>query len=243
MDAGSDEREPGTRGAADADVSGRGVVIFDFDGTLADTVGGITATARAALLAHGVPEGELGDVSCVVGPPFPQAFSMYYDLTDAEAAAVTADYRDRYERLGPDAWPLFDGMTGVLLDLRAAGRRLAVASSKRQTFLEAALDDCGVAGLFDALVGKDAEGSLSKEDAIRSVLVELGVSAEDAVMVGDRRFDAEAARACGVPCVGVTYGGAAEPAELEAVGALVVADSVVELRQVLLGSCACDERK
>lgn len=217
------------------DVTGRELVLFDFDGTLADTVDGICATARTVLRAHGVPEEELARVPQIIGPPFPQAFSLVFGLSEDEAARVTAEYRAIYQDLGIKGWPLYPGMRELLEDLRAAGRRLAVASSKREALVIKAVADNGVADLFDVVLGKKSDDQVSKAETIARVIGELGLAPQDAVMVGDRHHDVEAASACGVPCVGVTYGGTAEPGELEAAGACAVAPSVDELRRVLLG--------
>ena len=66
-------------------------------------------------------------------------------------------------------------------------------------------------------------------------MAQLGVTADDAVMVGDRDLDVFAARAVGIPCVGVTYGKTGTREELANAGAVAIADSVDELREVLLG--------
>ena len=217
------------------DVTGRRLVLFDFDGTLADTVAGICSTARTVLRAHGVPEGELARVPQIIGPPFPQAFSAVFGLSPEEAAQVTAEYRAIYEKLGISAWPLFPGMRELLGDLRAAGRTLGVASSKRAALVDRAVADNGVRDLFAVCLGKTSDEQASKADTIARVLELCRATPDDAVMVGDRHHDVEAAAACGVPCVGVTYGKTAEPGELEAAGACAVAASVGELRRVLLG--------
>ena len=54
------------------DVTGRRLVIFDFDGTLADTIAGIISTARTVLLRHGLSEEEIGDVRRIIGPAVPR---------------------------------------------------------------------------------------------------------------------------------------------------------------------------
>lgn len=217
------------------DVTGRGLVIFDFDGTLADTIAGIISTARTVLLRHGLTEEEMGDVRRIIGPPFPQAFSSVYGLSEEEAAQVTEEYRAIYLGLGPEGWPLYPDVRELLVDLRAAGRTLAVASSKRQRIVECAVADNGVGGLFLAVLGKASDAQGDKAATIGRVLERAGAGPGDAVMVGDRHHDVEAAAACGVPCVGVTYAGTAAPGELEAAGACAVAASVDELRRVLLG--------
>ena len=217
------------------DVTGRALVLFDFDGTLADTIAGICSTARTVLRAHGIPEEELVRVPQIIGPPFPQAFSLVFGLSEGEAAQVTAEYRAIYQDLGIRGWPLYPGMRELLADLRAEGRRLAVASSKREALVIKAVSDNGVSDLFDVVLGKKSDDQVSKAETIARVIDELGLCASDAVMVGDRHHDVDAAAACGVPCVGVTYGVTAAPGELEEAGACSVASSVDELRRVLLG--------
>ena len=217
------------------DVTGRKLVVFDFDGTLADTIEGICSTARRVLLAHGISEEGLGDVRRIVGPPFPQAFSLVYGLSEEEAAEVTREYREIYHNLGLEGWPLYPGMRELLEDLRASGRRLAVASSKLEGLVRRAVADNGVDGLFDVCLGKTSDDEVTKAATIARAVSSLGLTADDAVMVGDRHHDVDAATACGVPCVGVTYGGTAAPGELEDAGACAVAHTVDELRQVLLG--------
>lgn len=217
------------------DVTGRKLVLFDFDGTLANTVPAITETARTVLLRHGRTDADLGDLRRLVGPPFPQAYSMVYGFSEDEAAQITREYREIYHGLGPAGWPLFDGMRELLCDLRAAGRRLAVASSKRSQTVGIALKDNAVEELFDVALGKPSDEDIRKADTIRRVLTELGASPDEAVMVGDRHHDVEAALACGIPCVGVSYGGTGDLAEFSEAGACAVADSVDELRHLLLG--------
>ena len=217
------------------DVTGRKLVLFDFDGTLANTVLAITETARTVLLRHGRTDADLGDLRRLVGPPFPQAYSMVYGFSEDEAAQITREYREIYHGLGPAGWPLFDGMRELLCDLRAAGRRLAVASSKRSQTVGIALKDNAVEKLFDVALGKPSDEDIRKADTIRRVLAELGASPDEAVMVGDRHHDVEAALACGIPCVGVSYGGTGDLAEFSEAGACAVADSVDELRHLLLG--------
>lgn len=71
-----------------------------------------------------------------------------------------------------------------------------------------------------------------------SVAGEVGMGVEDAVMVGDRRYDVEAARTCNVPCVGVELGHTAKSGELECATASVIVSTVDELPDVLLGGVA-----
>ncbi|WP_417229231.1 HAD family hydrolase [Thermophilibacter sp.] len=220
---------------AAADVTGRRLVIFDFDGTLANTVPSIVSTARTVLAQHGLTDEEMGDLTRLVGPPFPQAYSLVYGFSEEEAAQITAEYRTIYRSIGPSAWPLFDGVADLLARLRAAGRLTAVASSKQMRLVERALADNAVADLFDRALGKTSDAEGDKVAVIRRVVRELGLTEGDAVMVGDRHHDVEAAAACGIPCVGVTYGGTGTVEELMGAGACACAGTVEELGRVLLG--------
>ena len=217
-------------------LSKRPVIIFDFDGTIADTKAGIIATATTVLTDWGLAPDELTRVGEIIGPPFPQAYELVFGLSHDDAVEVTERYRRIYTRLGVEAWPAFPGVAELLAELHAAGRRLAVASSKKTSLVRRGLSDNGLLDLFDLVRAKEDDEESTKRDAIRAVLAHFGASADDAVMVGDRHHDVEAAAACGVPCVGVLYGDTAAPHELEDAGAVVVCATMEELRDVLLGS-------
>lgn len=215
------------------DLASRRLAVFDFDGTLANTKPYIVRTATEVLLGFGLAPEDLGDVGRIVGPPFPEAFSLVYGLSAEDAQEVTDRYRRIYASLGPKAWPLFPGVRELLEGLHAAGWLVAVASSKRQNVLERCLGDDGVLHSFDLVAGKPSDGPTTKAQTIARVLAELGVAAGDAVMVGDRKYDIEGALACGVAGVGVTYADAAYEQELIDAGAVAVCGSVEELGRLL----------
>lgn len=215
--------------------SERRLVVFDFDGTLADTVEGITSVARRVLLAHGLSEEELGDLRRIVGPPFPQAFSLVYGFSPDEAATITEEYRAIYNQGGIELWPAYPGIPDLLARLRGAGRLLAVASSKRDPIVRQALVDEGILDSIDFVAGRLFDED-TKPASIRRCLEALDVSPDEAIMVGDRFYDMDAAREAGLPCVGVHYGQTCPREELEQAGACAIAETVEELGQVLLGS-------
>ena len=213
----------------------RRLVIFDFDGTVADTKPYIVDTATRVLLGFGMRREDLGDVSRLVGPPFPYAYTLVYGFSPEDAAEVTRRYRSIYRTLGPEAWPVFDGMEELLAKLREGGRTLAVASSKNQPLLEHCIDDEGSRPLFDFIQGKQSDSLRSKTQLVNAVLEHFGVSPDDAVMVGDRKYDVEGAAGAHVPCVGVTYGDTGDVEELSGAGAVMVAETVQELGWALTG--------
>ncbi len=216
-------------------LSERPCVLFDFDGTLADTKPAIVDTARRVLREWGMTDDEIADPGRLVGPPFPAGFSLVYGMSDEDAAEVTRRYRAIYSKLGLETYMLFDGMAELLQRLKAAGRRLAITTSKREETAHTMLADNGVEQLFDVIVGQTDPTRADKTTLLGDTLAALGCSADEAVMVGDRFYDVEGAAANGVPCVGVYLGGTAPKGELEAAGAAACVHSVEGLGKVLLG--------
>lgn len=181
------------------------LVIFDLDGTLTDSADGIVSSFRHALQHIGatVPDGDLK--ARLVGPP------MHHTLaemglgarTDAAIAAYRADY-------GARGWAinsLFDGIAPLLADLRAAGIRLAVATSKIEPTAQRILAHFGLDGFFEVIAGASPDGARSaKADVLAHALHQLTPLPERVLMVGDRAHDVHGAAAHGIDTVVVGWG-------------------------------------
>ena len=156
-----------------------------------------------------------------------------------------AYFRERYTVTGVYENALYPGIAQMLKDLKAAGRHLAVASSKPEPLVLTVLQHFKVMPYFDVVCGADpareedgvARGS-DKDIVVRRALSLLGgedstaVCREETAMVGDRCYDIDGAHANRVTAVGVSYGyGSRE--ELEQAGADFIADSVEDLRRIL----------
>ena len=213
----------------------RSCIIFDYDGTLADTAPAIKECATRVLREYGLSDEQIADAGRLVGPPMPLGFTLVYGIPEDEAKLLGERYRQEFTCLGPDRYPLFEGARELLHSLRRAGKRLAVASSRRHDMLCRMLQEQGVFDLFEAVQGKtELMHDASKTGLVASVLTQMEVCADDAVMIGDRFYDIEGAAAVGVPCAGVLFGTASRQ-ELEQAGAAVIATSIDELADVLLG--------
>lgn len=222
---------------SDLDLTRRSCVVFDFDGTLADTKPAIVRTASAVLLGWGIPKDEVeAKVGQLIGPPFPEAFSMVFGVSESDAEEITRRYRSDYFTRGVESWPLFPGIKELLKVLKAAGKHACVASSKVQAMIDRGVDDNDIRGLLDASVGRSPGVLDTKEEAILASIAQAGCTPSDAVMVGDRFHDVEGAAACGMPCIGVLFGDTGTRRELEDAGAVAVVDTVDELTQILLGN-------
>lgn len=101
----------------------------------------------------------------------------------------------------------FDGIAELLADLRAAGVRLAVATSKSEPTAVRILEHFGFAGFFEVIAGATPDGSRSaKSDVIAHALAQLGPLPERVLMVGDRSHDVEGAAEHGIDTVVVGWG-------------------------------------
>lgn len=217
-----------------ADLRRRRCALVDFDGTLADTAGAIVEVAREVLVGWGLPPEELGDVSRLVGPPFPDAFSEVYGLSKEDAAEVCRRYRAIADGQGPESHPAFPGALEAMGRLRDAGWRLCLTTSKREPLAASMLADLAMDPLFERVVGNDGHGRATKDVLVADSLSAMGVRATEAVMVGDRSLDVLGAHAAGVPCVAVDQG-TARPGELEGAAADVIIAAIASLPEVLLG--------
>lgn len=225
-------------------------ILFDLDGTLTDPKPGITACVQYALHKMGIEEPDLGKLEPFIGPPLLDSFHEFYGFDEEQGRQATVYYRERFADTGLFENEVYQGIPQLLEKLKAAGKKLAVASSKPGVFVERILQHFGLESYFDVVVGSELDGTRSKkeevvEEALRCLLPEAlfqsvmesrdGTSAEKydtVVMVGDRRFDIEGAKAFHITSVGVNYGYAA-PGELSLAGADVIVDTVEELGEAL----------
>lgn len=211
----------------------RPVVVFDFDGTIADTKPAICRFVRATAAAFGMPEPTEAQLAAMIGPPLVDGFQDSFGVSRGRAEEMTATYRAIMAReVTPADYPPFEGMPELLAALRGQGRRLAVASSRAEVSLVPMVEAIGLRESFDAVVGGIDGVRHTKAASIAAALGELDARAGQAVMVGDRHHDVEGAHELGVPSIGV-YTGTAEPGELEGAGADAVAHGVSELARLL----------
>lgn len=184
------------------------LVIFDLDGTLTDSAPGIVASFRHALAHIGapVPDGDLA--ARLVGPPMHHTLATMGLGSRSEQAM--ASYRAHYTTHGWAMNSVFDGITPMLADLRAAGVRLAVATSKVETTARQILAHFGLDNYFEVIAGASSDGTrAAKSDVIAHALRQLQPLPGRVVMVGDRRHDVDGAATHGIDTVlfGWGYGG------------------------------------
>ncbi len=181
-------------------------VIFDLDGTLADSSAGILWSFRATLDRIGLPvEEEM--LRHLIGPPLGESFAIL-GVEEERIDEVVAIYRDFYAERGVYESLLYEGVHTTLSTLSQQGVRLGVATAKRVDFARQMLTTLGVADLFDEISGATVDLRVtSKFDIMTMVMNQWTIAHQlDVWMVGDRRYDMTAARAHGVHAVGVLWG-------------------------------------
>ena len=209
------------------------LVIFDLDGTLTDSAEGVVASFCHALAAVGaeVPTGDLA--ARVVGPPIQDTLATL-GLDERAAEALTA-YRADYVSRGWAMNSLYDGIAELLADLRGAGIRLAVATSKVEQTARLILEHFGIAGHFEVIAGATADGSrATKAEVLSHALAQLGGLPDRVIMVGDREHDVVGAAEHGIETVVVEWGyGAGDFTGAGSIQPLTSVATVDELRTAL----------
>ena len=212
-------------------------VLFDFDGTLFDTVEGITKSIQYALRKHGMDD-PLDRLRCFAGPPLVDKFMEVYHVSSQQAEQLVVDFRERYIPIGVYESRPFPGIRELLSRLRAAGLRLGVATSKPQNMAELLLGRAQLQDLFDVIVGsRPGINNQEKWQIVFQAMELCGTDPASTVLIGDTKYDVLGAKRCSVPCIGVGWG-YAEPGELESAGAVCVVRDMEELAQLLTEASA-----
>lgn len=183
------------------------LIIFDWDGTLADSEAKIVDCFVAAIAGLGWAGRERVEVRTLIGLALAETVPrLYPGIHSAEIERFVAEYRRHW--LAPDALrvQLFDGAQDLLGQLRSRGHRLAIATGKSRAGLARELDDTGLASWFAATRCSDETRSKPHPAMLEAILTDTGVDPADALLVGDTTYDLEMAAAAGVASVGVTWG-------------------------------------
>ncbi len=187
-------------------VAGRDVVVFDWDGTLVDSIHAITQAIRGAAGDLGLEVPSEERARHVIGLGLQDALRYAVpDLPPARVSEFAGRYRHHFLLAKPADHP-FDGVAELLESLRSRSLRLAVATGKSRAGLDRALAQTGLGRHFVASRCADEGPPKPNPWMLASIAEELGVGAERMVMVGDTSHDIGMAHAFGAASIGVIYG-------------------------------------
>lgn len=206
------------------------IVLFDLDGTLTDPGIGITNSVMYALKKYGIEVSDRTQLYSFIGPPLTDSFEKYYSFSKEQAKQAVEYYREYFKVTGLFENTVYEGIEELLQNLKKAGKKLLVATSKPEVFAVKILEHFDLAGYFDCIAGADLEGTRGKKgDVIRYALETCGIiDVSNVIMVGDREYDVIGAREVGMDCIGVLFG-YGDRQELEAAGAVYIAETVEDI--------------
>lgn len=152
-------------------------ILFDLDDTLTDSKPGITRCVQYALHKMGIEEPDLDKLEPFIGPPLLDSFREFYGLDAKQGQQAIVYYRERFNAGGIFENQVYPGVEKLLSDLKNLGKKLAVASSKPQVYVERILEHFGLGSYFDVVVGSGLDGTRTKkeevvEEALRRLLPE-----------------------------------------------------------------------
>lgn len=209
------------------------LVIFDWDGTLMDSVGRIVSAMQAAAREADQQIPTSVAVKNIIGLSLDKAISELFENADTAQQKVLLDhYKDQYVNHDKTPTPLFDGATELLTGLKSSGYKLAVATGKGRQGLQRVWAMSGTEDFFDNSRCADEAQSKPSPDMLHQLLSEMNIAVDEAVMIGDSQFDMAMAKAAGMDRIGVSFG-VHNAQQLQAHEPLVVIDQLSQLRSWL----------
>ncbi|MGN1328992.1 MAG: HAD-IA family hydrolase [Eubacterium sp.] len=210
-------------------------VIFDFDGTICDTGEGILKSAQYALEAFGYEVPDYKELTYFIGPPLLVTFQEKFGADPATADELVKKYRERYTNKGLLESCLYDGIKELLASLKKENIKLGIASSKPQDYVEALLDHFGIKSYFDVICGVSFTADCeSKANIISRCVKELEILGNEVLMVGDKSYDIEGAKANLIDSTGALWGYGSR-IEFAQSGAKFIAEKPDDIYSIALG--------
>ena len=183
-------------------------LMFDLDGTLVESGDGIVESAKHALSTMGWEQLSEAEYKKFIGPPLFDSFTKFCGMNPEEADRAIEIYREHYESAGYLLAPMYEGTKAMLDELREGGHTMMVVTSKPAPIAEKIIKKHGLDKYFVNLTGPShEEKTVHKDVMIKRAFEKNGITdPKSAVMIGDRKFDIEAANKNCVDSIAVMYG-------------------------------------
>jgi len=210
------------------------LVIFDWDGTLMDSVDRIVSSMQLAAKSALLPVPTNEQAKQIIGLSMPKVVEVLFpQRTQAQETVLIEQYKRQYKELNNVPTPMFNNALTLLSKLRDQHKLLAVATGKGRDGLERVMRETQTAHFFHA--SRCASDAVSKPDPqmLFSLLEELEVSASEAVMIGDTSHDLKMAQLAGIDSIGITHGVHDAPV-LSLYQPKTVVSSLIQLEKILI---------
>ena len=210
-------------------------VLFDLDGTLVDSGIGVTNSVAYAMKKFGMTPPPREELFKFIGPPLVQSFREFCGFDEEQTTLAIKYYREYYSDKGILECIMYDGVIELLESLKKKGYKLALATSKPEIYATRVVENKGILPYLDYLGAATTD---EKTRATKEAVIEYTLSMCEEkdrakiLMVGDRHFDINGAKAYGLDSVGVSFG-YGDRRELIQAGADYIVDSMKELDNLL----------
>lgn len=182
------------------------LIVWDWDGTLANSTGMIVNAIVKAAEQVGLPTLDPEAASNIIGLGLKESiYALYGDIPSEKAQALAAQYSTNYYA-GESEIPLFDGAKETIIELNRRGYKLAVATGKGRRGLNLALQHCGLTNYFHATRTVDECFSKPHPQMLDELMDLLVATPERTLMIGDTSYDLQMAQNAGVASVAVSFG-------------------------------------
>ncbi|MDO4941663.1 MAG: HAD family hydrolase [Lachnospiraceae bacterium] len=211
-------------------------IFFDLDGTITDPGIGITNGVMYSLTYYGIPLPPREELYKFIGPPLMESYQNYYGFSKEKSVEALAVYREYYSEKGVHENELYPGIEELLIELKKAGKRIVLATSKPEYYAKIILEHFQLSQYFTFIGGSDMAETVrpGKADVIMYDLESCGITdLSEVVMIGDREHDVLGAKKAGIDSIGVLYG-YGDRNELETAGADYIVEGIDDLKKILI---------
>ncbi len=182
------------------------LIVWDWDGTLADSTGMITHAIVTAAEQVGLPPLDPKEARNIIGLGLKESIhALFGDIPDHKAQALATQYSANYYA-GEQAIPLFEGAKETIVELNRRGFKLAVATGKGRRGLNLALQHCGLGNYFHTTRTMDECFSKPHPQMLDEIMDVCIAMPERTLMIGDTSYDLQMAKNANVHAVAVTFG-------------------------------------
>lgn len=210
------------------------LVIFDWDGTLMDSVDRIVSSMQSAAKIVGLVIPTSEEVKQIIGLSITEALEqLFVGITGEQTEAMRQQYKHQYQEVDNTPTPLFDNAINLLERLKQKDKLLAVATGKGREGLNRVLNMSETVDYFHTTRCAGEMPSKPNPEMLKSILSELNVAPHEAIMIGDTSHDLKMAQNAGVDSIGVTFGVHSRDV-LNKYNPKAVVDSLSGLEQLLL---------
>ena len=215
------------------------VIAFDLDGTLSDPARGLIQGFVYCFKKLGMPYENEESLRKYIGPSLYEEWQEDFGFTPDEANNAIEIFREYYNIYGWWDNDLYEGIPAILDELKRAGKKIVLATSKPLDTAKSILKLFGLTKYFDFVGGATSHQNDQKWQVLNWSLSSVGVDLNDpvalakCVLIGDRKYDAEGAKICGIDSIGVLYGHGTKE-EMQTSGFTALVENVSDIPKILI---------